>query len=329
MSDLFVVTSDIFNPYENLALEKFLLGNVKKGEVFLYLWQNEKTVVCGRNQDILSECDVKRLISGGGHPARRLSGGGAVYHDKGNLNFTFLACEGDWDLDKQLEVIIKACGYFGIGAQKSGRNDILAGSAKFSGNAFYRANPNGFSDKIQRLCHHGTLMVDVDKEALSSYLNVDKEKYESKGVSSVKSRVCNLKELNPETDISGMKKAMICAFEEVYKGKAKVFEYPGEGPCGMQSSYIPEVAAFFSSDEWLYKNSIKYNIRLLERFETYGIDIRAYVEGGKIKDIRLFSDAMDQEKIIRACGEAKKLKGCAFSEEGLKKKVFELLDEQP
>lgn len=312
MSDLYVITSDILNPYENLALEKFLLENVKKGEVFLYLWQNEKTVVCGRNQDILSECNVERLTADGGYPARRLSGGGAVYHDKGNLNFTFLACEDDYDLDKQLEVIIKACGYFGISAQKSGRNDLLAGGAKFSGNAFYRANPNDFADKASRRCHHGTLMVDVDKEALSAYLNVDKEKYESKGVSSVKSRVCNLSGLSPGLDASGMKKAMANAFEEVYKGKAKAFKYTGKGPDGQQLSYIKKAKDFFASKEWIYKNSLKYNARFKQRFDTYGIDLRAYIEDGRIKDIWLFSDAMDHEKTIRAEAALKELKGSSL-----------------
>ena len=309
MSDLYVIVSDILNPYENLALEKFLLENVQKGKVFLYLWQNEKTVVCGRNQDILSECNVERLTADGGYPARRLSGGGCVYHDKGNLNFTFIACEDDYDLDRQLEVIIKACGHFGISAQKSGRNDLLAGGAKFSGNAFYRANPNDFADKALRRCHHGTLMVDVDKEAISAYLNVDKEKYESKGVSSVKSRVCNLKELNPEIDIPGMKRAMARAFEEVYKGKAGVFEYTGKGPDEQHLSYIKKAKDFFASKEWIYKNSLKYNVRFKQRFDTYDIDLRAFVEDGQIKDIWLFSDAMDHEKIIQAGAALNELKG--------------------
>ena len=140
--------------------------------------------------------------------ARRLSGGGAVFHDLGNLNFTFLVPTDCYDLEKQLSVIQLACRSFGIESERSGRNDILAGGRKFSGNAFYRSGDRSY--------HHGTLLVDVDMARMSRYLNPSKAKLEAKGVDSVRSRVVNLKELASEMTTDRLKEEMANAFQQVY-----------------------------------------------------------------------------------------------------------------
>ena len=332
-TDLKVIISEQTDPYENLALEKFLLENTSSGEVFLYLWQNERTVVCGRNQNIWKECKADKLLKDGGFPARRLSGGGCVYHDLGNLNFTFLCSEKDYDLEKQLSVIIRAVSYSGIEAQRSGRNDITINGAKFSGNAFYKSNPNNFPDKRARMYHHGTLMVDVNRNVLSDYLNVDKEKYVSKGVDSVKSRVCNLKDFVPALSVVKLAKDLIRAFGEIYGSACPVFAYKGlkgeKSAAGLlkgmdpdmkelqltkvQLSYIRETAEFFGSREWLYKNNIKFNVRFHHRFDLGDLDLRLYVDKGKIIDTALFSDAMDQEEILRLSSRLESLKGKDYS----------------
>jgi len=202
------IESGQFHPYKNLAVEEYLLLHCEPQECILYLWQNQNTVVIGRNQNAWKECKVESLEENGGHLARRLSGGGAVYHDLGNLNFTFLVSKENYSIDRQLEVIVKAVQKLGAKAEKSGRNDILIDGKKFSGNAFY--------EQEQHCYHHGTLMMNVNKEMLSKYLTVSKEKLQSKGVDSVKSRVTNLVDYIPDLTLEALKKALREAFEEVY-----------------------------------------------------------------------------------------------------------------
>ena len=194
-------------PYRNLAREERLMDLCDDGPI-LYLWQNERTVVIGRNQDPARECRAALLEAEGGHLARRLSGGGAVYHDLGNLNFSFLARRQDYDVAKQLDVVCRAVEGFGLHAAFSGRNDLEIDGRKFSGSAFYERNDT--------CCHHGTVMIDVDRAALDRYLTVPAEKLSSKGVPSVQARVVELRELAPDVTVEKVKAALLAAFARVY-----------------------------------------------------------------------------------------------------------------
>ena len=193
------------DPYTNLAIEACLMGSARSGEPVLYLWQNERTVVIGRNQCASAECDVERLEREGGHLARRRSGGGAVYHDLGNLCFTFVTTPEEYDQAAQTGVILDAVRALGIDAERTGRNDLVVGDGrKFSGHAYQHTGVAS--------CHHGTIMVAVDVDALGRYLTVSPEKLRAKGVRSVRSRVTNLRALDPGITVEDLKDALRSAF---------------------------------------------------------------------------------------------------------------------
>ncbi|MBR0130456.1 MAG: lipoate--protein ligase, partial [Firmicutes bacterium] len=126
-----------FDPYTGLAIERFLTESAGPDECILYLWQNQNTVVIGYNQNVWKECRTAELAEAGGIAVRRMSGGGAVFHDLGNLNFTFCLTEENYDQPKQQRVLLEACRLLGIDAELSGRNDLTANGCKFSGNSFY------------------------------------------------------------------------------------------------------------------------------------------------------------------------------------------------
>jgi lipoate-protein ligase A len=285
------------DPYRNLALEEYLLHNVTEDECILYLWQNEKTVVIGINQNPWKECKVKELNEDGGRLVRRLSGGGAVYHDLGNLNFTFIMTKDNYDVERQLEVIIKAVNSLGIRAVKSGRNDITVDGRKFSGNAFYSIGGKCY--------HHGTILVDVDMPSLSKYLNVSKTKLISKGVDSVRKRVTNLKEYRPELSMYMLKNELLQAFRKTYGLELARIE-----DAEFSQDTIKAGIEKFSSWEWNFGRKIEFSDSLERRFDWGDIELQMVVESGIIKDCRVYSDALDTEifEIL-----PKLLIGCRFS----------------
>ena len=298
--------SSSFDPYYNLALEQHLLETVPEGVCILYLWQNQNTVVIGRNQNAWKECRVSLLEEEGGHLARRLSGGGAVFHALGNLNFTFLMPQADYDLERQFSVIQEAVRAFGIPAEKSGRNDVLVAGRKFSGNAFYK---NG-----SRAYHHGTLMMDVDKERMTRYLNPSKAKLQSKGVDSVRSRVVNLRELNPDITVAGMKAALAEAFSKVYGLPAETI--PGTE---LDKAVIDDLKKRNSNWDWLYGQKVPFTFQWEARFPWGGIQVDLQVENGIVKQAKVYSDAMDcflPQKMEQV------LPGSRFSRDDLRERIL-------
>ncbi len=281
---LHLVRSLETDPWANLALEEYLVDLCPGDEATLYLWQNAHTVVIGRNQNAWSECRLELLEKEEGRLARRSTGGGAVYHDLGNLNFSFIMPRTLYNMNRQLGVLLHALQGLGVEAEFSGRNDLLVRGRKFSGNAY----------QLKRHCglHHGTLLVSVDMERLSRYLHVDPEKLRSKGVRSVKSRVINLREIAPRLDMEELRLAV----ENSFLG-----EYPHSDV--VQESGFPSNEAFealrerYSDPRWIYGKSPPCGAAMRHRFRWGLADLRFDVVSGRVCNVALYSDAMDGEAI--------------------------------
>lgn len=278
-----IVLSDSFDPWHNLALEEFLFRNVEKNQVILYLWQNQNTVVIGRNQNAWKECRCAKLEGDGGKLARRLSGGGAVFHDLGNLNFTFIMDRSLYDLHKQLQVILEGTKKLGIHAEFSGRNDLTVDGKKFSGNAFYFDGDKAY--------HHGTIMIDVDVQKVSAYLQVSKEKMISKGVDSVQSRVTNLHNYRAELTIEEMKETLKQSFQELY-GESPEPILIKENDHDLKILYDK-----YSSWDWLYGKTPQFDVVFETRFSWGGIDLGLTLRNGRITASKIYSDAMNANLI--------------------------------
>ena len=179
------------DPHYNLAFEEYVFQNLPavagESAPVLLLWQNEPSVIVGKYQNTIEEINYDYIETQGVHVVRRNTGGGAVYHDLGNLNYSFIIPDAQTKVDFKTFTtpIVKALNSYGIPAEQTGRNDLVVGDRKFSGNA------QQFSK--HRLLHHGTIMFDVDTEAVAKALRVKPGKFKSKATKSVRSRVTNLK----------------------------------------------------------------------------------------------------------------------------------------
>jgi lipoate-protein ligase A len=201
----------------------------------------------------------------------------------GNLNFSFIVDRQEYDLHRQLSVILQAVKSFGIHAEFSGRNDIIVDGKKFSGNAFCHRKGGSF--------HHGTILIDVDKANLAKYLQVSVDKIESKGIKSVRSRVCNLTEYNPEITAQSMTDALIRAFEKEY-GAAAPYR-----PSSDEQEKAGRLAARNEKWDWLFGATPKFDITLSARFEWGGVEIGFALKDAVTEEVRIYSDAMDADFI--------------------------------
>lgn len=270
--------SNSHNPYENLAVEKYFFDTLPQDFFVFYLWQNAHTVVIGRNQNAYSECLVDKLISDGGKLARRMTGGGAVYHDLGNLNFTFIFHNKDYDVKKNFSVIAETLKAFKITAEISGRNDILAEGKKFSGNAFLTSSG--------KTCHHGTLMVDVDIDKMPKYLNVSKDKLVKHGVKSVSSRVENLNKLCDDITIETLSKALLSSVKQVFS-PSKVIDAKVENVALLSES--------FSKEDYLFGADARFVSRASQSFDWGKVDLDFEIVGDSVDLNGICSDSLETE----------------------------------
>lgn len=284
MKQLQVVISNQYNPYLNLAVETYLTDHQSPGTVTMFLWKNERTVVIGLNQNPFSECDVKRLNEEGGHMMRRRTGGGAVYHDLGNLNFSFIADKNDYDVRKQQSVIQEALKRYGLEAEISGRNDLLCQGRKFSGNAFFNGTDNNL--------HHGTILIKTDGEMMQRYLTVNKSKLQKHGVKSVASRVVNLSELADVTS-ENIVEPLIQAFEKVYGMKAKCVDF--ETLADLDE--VKETVSRISSHDYLYGKWEHFHAVKKAQFPWGNVEVGFEVDENTraIKNVVIATDSLNTE----------------------------------
>ena len=272
--------SQSFNPYQNLGVEAYLLETCPPDTLRFYLWQNAHTVVIGKNQHAPSEVHLEALATDGGTLARRLSGGGAVYHDLGNLNFTFIATGELFSIQRQMEMIALALRNAGVNARVNGRNDIEIDGAKVSGNAFAHSK--------DKHLHHGTLLVSVDKAKLPKYLNVNPKKLKRKNVTSVAARIVNLSELI-DIDIPSLKTLLFAAAESYSGVKGQHLPLPLEDAKAYMDQY--------ASTDWLLPLAAKESLTFEECFDFGCFKWMFEIENGIIVKNSLWSDAMDTQWI--------------------------------
>lgn len=277
------------NPYFNLALEEYFLKYKDLEDNILILWQNEPVIVIGKNQNTYAELNLEYVNSNNIKVVRRLSGGGAVYHDLGNLNFTII--EGNSNIHKNdfsffALPIISCLNKLGVKATFNGRNDILIDNKKFSGNAqyFYK----------DRLLHHGTLLFASDLTVLSKALNVKKDKFESKGIKSVESRVTNISEyIDANISLNEFKNMLIESVFEDKNEKIKNYILKDE-----EIKKINElVENKYSSWEWNFGKSPKFNYIKEMRFNSGSVSITMNVVDGIIKNFKIYGDFFEENSL--------------------------------
>ena len=302
----------------NVARDGFFLKNVGKDEIILYFYVNSNAVIIGRNQNAWRECRLSAMERDGVQLVRRHTGGGAVRHDSGNLNFSFITDEKHYDLKRQLKVILNAVSKLGISAELSGRNDITVDGRKFSGSAYAL-----YKDKR---AHHGTLLVNSDLDKMAEYLNVSQAKLKSKGVASVRSRVCNLSEYAPGLTVDKLRSLITESFIAEY-GEASEYPMNEKLLAGIENERARQ-----ASWDWRFGKSPEFEICFENRFSFGETQIFIRTKNGFIAEAKVFSDALD----TRLAGEITDcLTGCRYTREAVcesfeklndRRAAFELID---
>ncbi|GAA3662957.1 lipoate--protein ligase [Asaccharospora irregularis] len=275
---MLLIYNEKTNPYFNLAMEEYLLKNFDE-DMFI-LWRNEPSIIVGKNQNTLSEINLEYIKEHSIPVVRRQSGGGAVFHDLGNINFTFIACNNNSfsDFRRFTQPIIDLLNTLDINAEFSGRNDLLIDGKKFSGNAQYN-----YKNKVM---HHGTLLFSSEITNLSNALKVKPIKFEGKGVKSVKSRVTNINDhLKQPMDILEFKDSIM---EYLSKTDTSNTYY------SLSEKDIDGINRLseekYKTWEWNFGNSPEYALSSELKYPGGNVEFNINVEKGIIKKIKFFGD---------------------------------------
>ncbi len=293
-----VIYSVNYNPWFNMALEEYLLHQVEENKIILYLWQNENTVVIGRNQNAWQACCCTCLERDGGNLARRLSGGGAVYHDLGNQNFTFITRLENFNKEKQLAVILDAVKELGIEAELTQDDEFFCQNKKFAGNAYY------FS--AEAAYHHGSILVNTNMKRLNNHLSVAPDKLYAKGIERARDKVINLGDVKEGITVEDIQQSIIASFYDKY-GEAE------KSPTYVDPELKEEVCDLYrkyASWEWRFGKTPDFDMTFETRFSWGRIELGLKLEEGRIADTSIYSDAMNVH-LIKEVEEA--LRGCTLN----------------
>jgi len=297
------------DPRWNLAMEQYVFDTLDKNEDYFFLWQNDNTIVVGKNQNTVAEINNEYVRENGITVVRRLSGGGAVYHDLGNLNFTFVADAGHMEsinFSLFCQPIVETLRSFGVEAAISGRNDITVDGKKFSGNSQYL--------KDGRVMHHGTILFNSDLSVVGKALCVDREKIESKGVKSVAGRVTNLSAYLPAGTALADFKSRLLSYLASDRGLTPYVLTP-EDLAGIAAIK----KARYDTWEWNYGRSPAYPTNRTRRFENCGqVSVSLAVEEGKLRDIQFFGDFFENGDTRLL---AQQLRGCPCRREDVERRA--------
>lgn len=277
------------DPHYNLAFEEYIFKNLDFNEEFVLLWRNGPSIIIGKNQNTIEEINMDFVKENNINVVRRVTGGGAVYHDLGNLNFSFIAKADKNDkIDfKTYNVpIIKALEKIGVNCELSGRNDLVIDGKKFSGIA--QSIIKG------RVLNHGTLLFDSKIDTLSKALNVKRDKIESKGVKSVSSRVTNIKPyVKDDIDVLEFKQVLLKNIFEYFDEPIEIYELSDEDRKNIQRM----VDERYGTWEWNYGKSPKFNFKGYNRFEGGCVEARLQVENGFIDNLKIYGDFFGKKDI--------------------------------
>ncbi len=274
------IESNSTDPYFNLALEEYVFDRLPKDESYFMLWQNANTIVIGKYQNALEEVNQTVVDERGIKVARRLSGGGAVYHDMGNLNFTFIVDQKDvkgMNFKIFVEPVVETLKGFGVAAEFTGRNDIVIDGMKISGNSQYV--------KKHRVMHHGCIMLDSDLEKVADALNVKAAKFKSKNSKSVRSRVTTINAHAPRKISMEEFKAAL---------KEHILGSDGMEPYELTEEDLREIERLrtekYSTWAWNYGQAVQYEMTREEKFDAGLVTVNMTAKDGRIVDIKFFGD---------------------------------------
>ena len=268
--DFSTIITDSKDIWLNLSLEEYLAEQIAQSPL-LFLWLNRASVVVGRNQVPWLECDVDALSSHHTVLARRMSGGGTVYHDEGNVNYTFIVKASEYDRQRCFDVVLNMLADLNLDAVRTARNDIVIDDWKISGSAF-RITKN-------YVIHHGTLLVDADLKRMSAVLSVQEARYQSahtRGIRSTRSPVINLNSLNANIDVPRIIDAFIAQSKSGAVEKIEADQLPA-------MERVAERASEISSWQWCYGRSPEFTVTLpLSLADNRQEDVQIKIDGGII-----------------------------------------------